>query len=76
MTQPVQTQPGCNSVALIAQNVPEMKISMITDTWYVPTDFVNDSCSLPVKKVDRKLLAFTSHGKRQTFKVLLQVLQS
>ena len=70
----LQTQPGSNSVALITHYVPDMvslleKISMITDTWYVATDFVNASFALPVKKVDGKLFAFTSHGKRQKFKV-------
>ena len=47
------------------------KISMITDTWYVATDFVNASFALPVKKVDGKLFAFTSLGKRQKFKVAI-----
>ena len=70
----LQTQPGSNSVALITHYVPDMvslleKISMITDTWYVATDFVNASFSLAVKTVDGKLFAFTSHGKRQKFKV-------
>ena len=70
----LQTQPGSNSVALITHYVPDMvslleKISMITDTWYVATDFVNASFALPVKKVDGELFAFTSLGKRQKFKV-------
>lgn len=72
----LQTQPSSNLVALTTHYVSNMvslleKISMTTDTWYVAIDLLNTFFSLPIKKVGGKLLAFTSHGKKEAFHSLV-----